>query len=572
MEKYRNSCNKSSLNTTYPLSTSRFLNTGPLYTMGSVATNIQQQRQHGPQLLMNTSSVGTATQFQFIPARHHHTTNTIHTPFQFDIGNSIAPILNSVKTFFSNLLKPTIRMDTTYATISGDTATEKRKCNSAPNIYMDIMSDGRSAGDFEKSSFVDTVDYETLSKLTSSTKSFSDYNLPISTVKSSIYCSSNLNIPESTDIVPDMIAKSFEQQLISPHHTTKESNVKISPPASPIAVPLVQPKSISSKNIPTVPNMTRRVDKKRPLKEKGNRKAKRRSGKNQKEKGKHALALNIHEDCVTETETMSMDEWDEPLVIITASSSAATTPPSIQPSTDSVTFSTDDFPAMPAHCPPTNFGTQTLPRLSHCVAALIGKRPQRQLSECDSDDSFIVFDHEDKLTPSSVESNLSICDRIRSRLSVGGRQRQISESSDDDFICFEMEESDTDGDDDYDEYDGEDCDEEPMTSVSDCESEVDVKSSGTNPPDSGFEDKKVRFNLKPVVHVLRTWSFAYQQARKGEWEQYGRDRVRFCDRIKRLESTLGPILNSNHRQKIYCDRFLQTAVNDTSAVGAIDKQ
>lgn len=67
---------------------------------------------------------------------------------------------------------------------------------------------------------------------------------------------------------------------------------------------------------------------------------------------------------------------------------------------------------------------------------------------------------------------------------------------------------------------------------------------------------QVRFNLKPVVHVLRTWSFAYHQARKGEWEQNGRDRVRFHDRIKRLEPTLLPILDSQHRQKIYCDRFL----------------
>lgn len=563
MEKYRNSCATSSLNKTYPLTTSRFLNTGPLYTMGSVANNLQQ---HGPQLLMNTNSVGTATQFQFVPARHQHTANTFHAPFQFDIGNSIAPILNSVKTFFSNLLKPTIRMDTTYATVGGDTATEKRKCNSAPDIYMGIMSDGKCDGDFDKSCFVDTVDYEMLSKLSSSTKSFSDYNLPISAVNSSSYCSSsNRNTPATTEKVPDTTTNSVQQQPKSPHHTTKESL-----PSSPVAVPFVPPNAnpISSINIPIVPNMTRRCDKKRPMKAKGSKKAKRRSEKNQKEKGKHALALNIHEDCATETETMSTDEWDEPLVII----SAPPTVPSVQSSSDPVTFSTDDFPAMPTHCPSTNIGIQTLPRLSHCVAALIGKRPQRQLSECDSEDSFIVFDNEEKQTPSSVESNLSFCDRIRNRLSMGGggRQRQISESSDDDFICFEMEESD--GDDDADGDDGTDCDDEPLTSVSDCESEVDVKSSGTNPPDSGFEDKKVRFNLKPVVHVLRTWSFAYQQARKGEWEQCGRDRVRFSDRIKRLESTLAPVLTSDHRRKIYCDRFQQTAADDLTAMGAIDKQ
>lgn len=63
------------------------------------------------------------------------------------------------------------------------------------------------------------------------------------------------------------------------------------------------------------------------------------------------------------------------------------------------------------------------------------------------------------------------------------------------------------------------------------------------------------------MHVLRTWTFAYQQARKGEWEQNGRDRVRFHDRIKRIELTLSPILAADHRQKIYCDRFLSGAVN-----------
>lgn len=81
---------------------------------------------------------------------------------------------------------------------------------------------------------------------------------------------------------------------------------------------------------------------------------------------------------------------------------------------------------------------------------------------------------------------------------------------------------------------------------------------------------QVRFNPTPIVHVLRTWSFAYHQARKGEWEQYGRDRVRFHDRIKRAEPILAPILNADHRQKIYCDRFLSVTVNDIDN-GAIDK-
>lgn len=62
---------------------------------------------------------------------------------------------------------------------------------------------------------------------------------------------------------------------------------------------------------------------------------------------------------------------------------------------------------------------------------------------------------------------------------------------------------------------------------------------------------------------MRTWKFAYHQARKSEWKHNELDRIRFRDRIKRLGSTLAPILDSDHRQKIYCDRYLRQADNDT---------
>ncbi len=528
MEKYRSA----PLNTAYPMTNNnhRFLNTttsGPLYTMGG-STNFQQQY-HGPQLLMNTNSVGTSTQFQFVPARnhhhhHHHSTNNptannnFTGSFQFDFSNSIAPIFNGVKTFFTNLLKPTTRLESSSETMmrtmmnykntaTTTSSTEKRKSNSAPNIYTGIMSPedgggGKCVGDFDKSCFVDVADYEMLAKLSSSTKSFSDYNLPSSTMKSSstAYCSS----PSSTH--PERTQKtdvpSLEETTLPPN-PTKETNVEKS---SSVPVPSLQSTtkslnfSISKPNVPTKSRRSGCTDGNRAVKQKSNKKSKRKSGggggKNRKEKDRHALALKIHEDCETEIETMSTDEWDEPLVIITTNS----TVPSIEASPETLTskvvsFSTEDFPAMP-QCTKQIW---ELPRLSHCLAALNGKRKQRQLSECDSEDSFIVFDNNDKLTPSSVESNQSICDRIRSRLSMGGsgggssggRQRQLSESSDDDFICFEMEESDaeSDCDDDDDDDDVADCDQD--TSDSECESEVDVKSSGTNPPDSGFEDKKV---------------------------------------------------------------------------------
>ncbi|XP_058120009.1 uncharacterized protein LOC131284270 [Anopheles ziemanni] len=72
---------------------------------------------------------------------------------------------------------------------------------------------------------------------------------------------------------------------------------------------------------------------------------------------------------------------------------------------------------------------------------------------------------------------------------------------------------------------------------------------------SGFEERKVRFCQKPVIHVMRAWDFAYRQARKGEWEMAARDRERFRKRIDDLEQVLGPALQPSVRDKIYAERF-----------------
>lgn len=63
------------------------------------------------------------------------------------------------------------------------------------------------------------------------------------------------------------------------------------------------------------------------------------------------------------------------------------------------------------------------------------------------------------------------------------------------------------------------------------------------------------FNLCPTVHEIRAWKFAYCEARKGKWEQVGRDRERFEKKIKELGAHISPVLAANHRQKIYNERF-----------------
>lgn len=66
---------------------------------------------------------------------------------------------------------------------------------------------------------------------------------------------------------------------------------------------------------------------------------------------------------------------------------------------------------------------------------------------------------------------------------------------------------------------------------------------------------QVQFNLKPEVHVMRTWDFAYRQARKGEWEIAARDRERFKNRIHETGKVLSTVFDKNLRDKVYKERF-----------------
>jgi len=58
-----------------------------------------------------------------------------------------------------------------------------------------------------------------------------------------------------------------------------------------------------------------------------------------------------------------------------------------------------------------------------------------------------------------------------------------------------------------------------------------------------------------TVHPMVTWSYAYAAARKGPWEEIARDRGRFLRRITDGEKLLKPILDANHRGKVFQERF-----------------
>ncbi|KAJ8672329.1 hypothetical protein QAD02_003588 [Eretmocerus hayati] len=64
------------------------------------------------------------------------------------------------------------------------------------------------------------------------------------------------------------------------------------------------------------------------------------------------------------------------------------------------------------------------------------------------------------------------------------------------------------------------------------------------------EPKKVRFNLKPKIHVIVYWSYAYREARKGPWQEIARNNERFRRRIALADRVLRPIFEATHRNRI----------------------
>lgn len=68
--------------------------------------------------------------------------------------------------------------------------------------------------------------------------------------------------------------------------------------------------------------------------------------------------------------------------------------------------------------------------------------------------------------------------------------------------------------------------------------------------------RKVTFNENMnQVHLMIAWKFAYSTARKTYWEYLAVDRYRFELRIKAASVVISPILDPQHRCKIYKQRF-----------------
>lgn len=67
--------------------------------------------------------------------------------------------------------------------------------------------------------------------------------------------------------------------------------------------------------------------------------------------------------------------------------------------------------------------------------------------------------------------------------------------------------------------------------------------------------KHVRFNSNVEMRLMYVWSFAYKQARKGQWETIARDFSRFNRRIVAADLEISKVLEMAHRDTIYNTRF-----------------
>lgn len=259
-------------------------------------------------------------------------------------------------------------------------------------------------------------------------------------------------------------------------------------------------------------------------------------GKNRKEKNRHDLQINIMEDMwqiadehYPDSENENCNYSPSPRCSISLLSS------NLKSST--IDLSETSFPNISSSIP---------------VGAKYPDLPGRYSDEYDSEESFVMlFDMATPLARIDVVSASSVPPSV---LANRQRCRQLSECSDDSIVfCYESEGNDFISQAEMD-FDGEDDSEEDEDTDDDS---YDEDSEGTlsHQPDSGFEEKKVQFNLNPEVHVIRAWDFAYRQARKGEWEMAARDRERFKKRIQETENVLSSVFDKKLRDKVYKERF-----------------
>ncbi|CAG9794388.1 unnamed protein product [Diatraea saccharalis] len=201
----------------------------------------------------------------------------------------------------------------------------------------------------------------------------------------------------------------------------------------------------------------------------------------------------------------------------------------------------------------------------------------RKMSDCDSEDSFIVFEESPY---SCYTSNDVFGDSDESESEYTDSEADSSDTEDvqETKLTHTLSRTMSDLTDGilYDENSLDEvdcavrsvCDEIPNQEIKD----LTVKASATNNTvkSTGLlvnEDQKkqkrklpsktVRFSTDPPkVHVMRVWAFAARQARAGHWERCALDRDRFKRRIADVDMAVSWVLHPKHRARIMFQRFM----------------
>lgn len=329
------------------------------------------------------------------------------------------------------------------------------------------------------------------------------------------------------------------------------------------------------------------------------------SGKNRKEKKRHALKRDILsdnlalslDDCYDYREGAYYDAMDTagsfPQLRLSSSFSPSSTGSigsfhdALQDSTPMVTLllhAPADAEAPSRQEPLETIGGTPTKQASPVLAASLSVDAISDLGRqtCDIDcdrNGFVMFNDADVFTTPSASPahhrrrpHRKLCSAFTfwqkdhfdgSQQEEDGEEEEEDEEDEEDaegksgYSSGDGSEDDSEDGESLDEADGRYYDEDDDDDEDDCVvfcEDYDDLNDDTN-SSSGYEEKKVRFNLKPVVHVMRAWDFAYRQARKGDWEMAARDRERFRKRVADLEPVLGPALQSTLRDKIYAERF-----------------
>ncbi|XP_077302407.1 protein phosphatase 1 regulatory subunit 15 [Arctopsyche grandis] len=174
-----------------------------------------------------------------------------------------------------------------------------------------------------------------------------------------------------------------------------------------------------------------------------------------------------------------------------------------------------------------------------------GELPQHRISECDSEDSFIVFENDPN---DGNDLDALKCD-----------MRCVVETSDDDEdddeeegTLLKCEDSDADSDSDYCTSELNSVDETPT--LKSCMKKPRSRQSSPKLPAQDL--KEVSFSTAPPkVHKIIAWKHAYHMARIGHWQNYARDTERFKQRITNTSLSLDWVLKREHRNKVFFQRF-----------------